>query len=233
MLVIYVNSRLNHRSRREGRELSPTTVWRQFSALFSTPAVEPRVLSCSTAKQRFQIRHLYWILTGPSIAVYTKSFLSIYISTPFLPISHPPAPLIFSPNLFPFFLHKATFSSFHLLYFFLNSSCIHFLLHLLLYSDLLPFLRKQLHCLHLHIYPFSEALYKDIPVPFEMNLYEAKGQSRNRGYLTTALGATTQPRRTPRKQLAFFETTFLAVPTLILLPQLNSIQGRLSPIVSG
>jgi len=34
----------------EGRKLPPTTVWQQFLALLSAPAVEPRVLSCNTGK---------------------------------------------------------------------------------------------------------------------------------------------------------------------------------------
>jgi hypothetical protein len=37
------NSRLNCRSRKKGRELPPSSGWRQFPALPSTPAVEPRV----------------------------------------------------------------------------------------------------------------------------------------------------------------------------------------------
>ncbi len=45
MLVIYVNSRLSHRSGGEGRELLPTPGWRQFPALLSAPVVAPRVLS--------------------------------------------------------------------------------------------------------------------------------------------------------------------------------------------
>jgi hypothetical protein len=52
-----------------GRELQPVTVWRQFPALLFVLAVEPRVLSHNTAQWRFQIRHLYWILFGPSFAV--------------------------------------------------------------------------------------------------------------------------------------------------------------------
>jgi hypothetical protein len=39
-----------------GRELPPTTAWRQFPAIFSTPAVELRVLSRNTGKLRFQLR---------------------------------------------------------------------------------------------------------------------------------------------------------------------------------
>ncbi len=35
---------LNHRSRGEGRELSTTSAWWQFPALFSAPAVEHRIL---------------------------------------------------------------------------------------------------------------------------------------------------------------------------------------------
>ncbi len=50
MLIIYVKSRLNRRSRREGKELPPTTVSQQFPALLSAPAVEPRVLSRNTTK---------------------------------------------------------------------------------------------------------------------------------------------------------------------------------------
>ncbi len=45
MLVIYVSSRLNCRSGGEGMELQPTPAGRQFPALLSAPAVEPRVLS--------------------------------------------------------------------------------------------------------------------------------------------------------------------------------------------
>jgi hypothetical protein len=54
MLAIYVNSRLNHSSGGEVRELSLTTAWWQFPALLSVPA--PRVLSSNTGKQRFQIK---------------------------------------------------------------------------------------------------------------------------------------------------------------------------------
>jgi hypothetical protein len=50
MLVIYVNFRLNRSSGGQGRELLPTPAWRQFPALLSTPAVEPRVLSGKTGK---------------------------------------------------------------------------------------------------------------------------------------------------------------------------------------
>jgi hypothetical protein len=50
MLVIYVNSWLNLRSGGEGRELLPTTAWRQLPALLSAPEVEPRVLSHNTGK---------------------------------------------------------------------------------------------------------------------------------------------------------------------------------------
>jgi hypothetical protein len=52
MWVIYMNSRLNRRS----RTLPPRTAWQQFPDLLSAPVVEPRVLSCNTGKQRFQIR---------------------------------------------------------------------------------------------------------------------------------------------------------------------------------
>ncbi len=51
MLVLYVNSRLNLRSEGEGRELPPTTAWRQFPALLSAPVVEPRVLSRNTGNR--------------------------------------------------------------------------------------------------------------------------------------------------------------------------------------
>jgi hypothetical protein len=55
MLVIHVNSRLNRRSRGEGRELPPTkTLW-QFYDLLSTPAIEPRVISQNKGKYRIQI----------------------------------------------------------------------------------------------------------------------------------------------------------------------------------
>jgi hypothetical protein len=40
MLVIYVNSRINRRSRGEVRELLITSAWRQFPTLLSAPAVE-------------------------------------------------------------------------------------------------------------------------------------------------------------------------------------------------
>jgi hypothetical protein len=70
MLAIYVKTPLLiRRSRGEGRELRPASAWRQFPALLSTPAVELRVLSCNTAKEKFLIRHLYWILIVPSFAV--------------------------------------------------------------------------------------------------------------------------------------------------------------------
>jgi hypothetical protein len=69
-LYVGQNFQLNRRSGRDDRELPPITVWRQFPALLSAPAVEPRVLSHNTSKQSFQIRHLYWILTGPSFAVW-------------------------------------------------------------------------------------------------------------------------------------------------------------------
>jgi hypothetical protein len=50
VLVIYVNSRLNYRSGGEGRELPPTSAWRQFPALLSATPVEPRVLSRNTGE---------------------------------------------------------------------------------------------------------------------------------------------------------------------------------------
>jgi hypothetical protein len=50
MLIIYVNSRLNRRSGGEGRELPPTTAWRQFPSLLTAPVVEPRILSSNTGK---------------------------------------------------------------------------------------------------------------------------------------------------------------------------------------
>jgi hypothetical protein len=54
MLVIH-GSRLNRRSRGEGRELPPTkTLWQLYD-LLSTPALEPRVISQNTGKYRFQI----------------------------------------------------------------------------------------------------------------------------------------------------------------------------------
>jgi hypothetical protein len=61
MLVIDVNSWLNRRSREEARELPPTAAWRQFPALLSAPAVELRVLSRNTGKQRFKIRSMVGI----------------------------------------------------------------------------------------------------------------------------------------------------------------------------
>jgi hypothetical protein len=70
MLAIFVKTPLLiRRSGGEGRELPPTSAWRQFPALLSTPAVELRVLSCNTAKEKFLIRHLYWILIVPLFAV--------------------------------------------------------------------------------------------------------------------------------------------------------------------
>jgi hypothetical protein len=56
MLVIYMNSQLNSRRGGEGRELLPTSAWKQLPSLLSIPAVEPRVLSHNTGKLRFQIR---------------------------------------------------------------------------------------------------------------------------------------------------------------------------------
>jgi hypothetical protein len=50
MLVIYVNSWLDCRSVEKDRELPPTLAWRQFPALLSAAAVEPKVLSCNTGK---------------------------------------------------------------------------------------------------------------------------------------------------------------------------------------
>ncbi len=61
MLVIDVNSRLNRRSREEGRELPLTSAWRQFPALLSASAVELRVLSRNTGKQRFKMRSIVGI----------------------------------------------------------------------------------------------------------------------------------------------------------------------------
>ncbi len=37
--------------RGEGRELPPTTAWRQFPVLLSAPAVEPIVISCNTGNR--------------------------------------------------------------------------------------------------------------------------------------------------------------------------------------
>jgi hypothetical protein len=59
LLVIFVNSRLNRRSGREGRILLPTTAWWQFPDLLSAPAVEPRVLS-RNSKNRDSKENIYW-----------------------------------------------------------------------------------------------------------------------------------------------------------------------------
>jgi hypothetical protein len=56
MLVIYVNSQLNHRSGGEGRELPPTSACWQFPAVLSAPAVEPRVVSRNTGKIEIPIK---------------------------------------------------------------------------------------------------------------------------------------------------------------------------------
>ncbi len=48
MLVIYMNSRLNHGTRGEGMELPPTIAWRQFPAFLSAPVVEQRALPRNT-----------------------------------------------------------------------------------------------------------------------------------------------------------------------------------------
>jgi hypothetical protein len=50
-LVIYLNSRLNRKSRGGGQGTAPATAWRQFPALLSATAVEPRVFSRNTGNR--------------------------------------------------------------------------------------------------------------------------------------------------------------------------------------
>ncbi len=55
--IAWENSQLNHRSGEKGRELLPSSDWRQFPALLSSPAVEPKV-HINDQHSNFQFRKL-------------------------------------------------------------------------------------------------------------------------------------------------------------------------------